>query len=92
MIKMNEEEKIKEMLFKLKRQNTYEDIGYFKTPLSNEDVDLFLNYIEQLQQENQQLKEVIEEVREYATNEMRIVNDNEYHKLIQILDKGVKDE
>lgn len=32
-------------------------------------------------------KEVIEEVREYATNEMRIVNDNEYHKLLQILDK-----
>lgn len=33
-------------------------------------------------------KEVIEEVREYATNEMRIVNDNEYHKLLQILDKA----
>lgn len=37
-------------------------------------------------------KEVIEEVREYATNEMRIVNDNEYHKLLHILDKVSKGE
>ena len=32
----------------------------------------------------------IERAIEYATNEMRIVNDNEYHKLLEIL-KGDKD-
>lgn len=42
-------EEIKEMLWKIKRQNTYDDIGYFKTPLSNDDADKLLNYITNLQ-------------------------------------------
>ena len=50
-------EEIKEMLWKIKRQNTYDDIGYFKTPLSNDDADKLLNYITNLQKENKDLKE-----------------------------------
>ena len=60
--------------------------------------------IEQLQQENQQLKEVIEKVREYIRD--GYVEVLKYHDepsettsyeivtvdLLQILDKGVKDE
>ena len=61
--------------------------------------------IEQLQQENKQLKEVIEEVREYIKAhiepEYRNGRDNEFYlelnqkelnELLQILDKGVKED
>lgn len=57
-------EEIKEMLWKIKRQNTYDDIGYFKTPLSNDDADKLLNYITNLQDENQNLKKENEEIHD----------------------------
>ena len=38
-----------------------------------------------------QLETNIDKAIEYATNEMRIVNDNEYHRLIEIL-KGSSNE
>lgn len=51
--------------------------------------------IEKLQQENKELQQKVnqletnrDEAIEYATNEMRIVNDNEYHRLIEILGRG----
>ena len=45
--------------------------------------------IEQLQQENTQLKEVIEEVREYAKSHFKtMVADEEAQGLLQILDKA----
>lgn len=50
-------EEINEILNNIKRQNKWNDIDYFKTPLSTKDADKLLDYIEQLQQENQQLKE-----------------------------------
>lgn len=42
------------------------------------EIEMLLNYINQL--ETNRYKAI-----EYATNEMRIVNDNEYHKLLEIL-------
>lgn len=74
--------------------------------VNEEDVQNIINcyekdieYIKQLEQENQRLKEeikgyqqmyfdkvmIINKAIEYATNEMRIVNDNEYHRLLEIL-------
>lgn len=57
------------------------------------------NYLPKLQQENQQLKEVIEEVRKYIEredicidirdNELNYISTNE---LLQILDKGESNE
>jgi hypothetical protein len=61
------------------------DYGY----LSNR----MLNEILQLQQENKQLKEVIEEVREYVNNHIHqetftgYMDSYELRKLLQILDK-----
>ena len=40
--------------------------------------------------EIKELKDRIDKAVEYATKEMRIVNDNEYHRLIEIL-KGDKE-
>jgi hypothetical protein len=56
-----------------------------------------LDVFKKLQQENQQLKEVIEEVREYIKEWQHFphtngVIHNELKNLLQILDKGVKDE
>ena len=55
--------------------------------LKNDNAVMKANLIQVSDKQRDLYKEVIEEVREYATNEMRIVNDNEYHKLLQILDK-----
>lgn len=49
---------------------------------NEEDCDLFC--------EHKELKDRIDKAVEYATKEMRIVNDNEYHRLIEILKGGKK--
>ena len=50
------------------------------------------NAISNLQQENQQLKEVIEEVRVYIEDSANQMSEDATYYLLQILDKGVKDE
>lgn len=58
-----------------------------------------IELLKSLQQENQQLKEVIEEVREVA-QELKLhyqqhptmIPDVKLNKLLQILDKGVKND
>lgn len=81
-----------------------------KISVNEEDVQNIINcyekdikYIEQLQQENKQLKEVIEEIREYI-DKLVLFKDEEgnmyfrdffpepYKELLQILDKGVKND
>jgi arsenate reductase-like glutaredoxin family protein len=44
---MNKE--VKEILNNIKKQNEWEGIEYFKTPLSNEDAEKLLDYINQLE-------------------------------------------
>lgn len=51
---MNDE--IKEILENIKRQNEWDEIEYFKTPLSTKDANKLLDYITNLQQENEELK------------------------------------
>ena len=43
-----------------------------------------------LKNKNKKLQERIDKAIEYVTKEMRIVNDNEYHRLVEIL-KGEKE-
>lgn len=54
---MNKDETIKEILENIKKQNEWKGIEYFRTPLSNENVDKLLDYITNLQEENEKLKE-----------------------------------
>lgn len=55
-----------------------------------EDMTLMMMWTtEKVKDENKELKDRIDKAVEYATKEMRIVNDNEYHKLVEIL-KGDK--
>ena len=87
---------IKEMLWKIKRQNTYDDIGYFRTPLSNEDADKFLKYIEDLQQKVEQLENIRKEAIEYIEgfyypDERQLTHEFDgwnLAKLYDILNKG----
>ena len=63
-----------------------------------DDIQALLNYISNLQQENKQLKEVIEEVREYINHcqlgvyangkPVMLVEEDEGKDLLQILDKA----
>ena len=56
--------------------------------------EVVLSEIENLQQENQQLKEVIEEVREYILNHELVEEKDHYvlngNELLQILDKTME--
>lgn len=95
-------EEIKDMLFKLKRQNTFNDIGYFKTALSNEDVDLLLNYIEKLENNWKELKKFVDEeikhleksryvsFNTYGENKLRIFKDFQFK--MQEIESGNNDE
>ena len=59
--------------------------------ITQEEFDDVKKAIKELQQENKQLKEVIEEVREYTKSHFKeMVADEEAQGLLQILDK-VKD-
>ena len=57
---------------------TYDDIANYC--VLRETINPF-----QIFYENKVLQQRIDKAIEYATNEMRIVNDNEYHRLIEIL-------
>ena len=52
---MNDE--IREILENIKRQNEWNGIEYFKTPLSTKDANKLLDYITNLQKENEMLKD-----------------------------------
>lgn len=47
-------EEIKEILENIKKQNEWEGVEYFRTPLSNEDADKLLKCITNLQQEKEE--------------------------------------
>lgn len=49
-------EEIKEILENIKKQNEWEGVEYFRTPLSNENADKLLKCITNLKQENEKLK------------------------------------
>ena len=56
--------------------------------ITQEEFDDVKKAIKELQQENKQLKEVIEEVREYTKSHFKeMVADEEAQGLLQILDK-----
>lgn len=55
---MNDE--IKEILENIKRQNEWDGIEYFKTPLSTKDANKLLDYITNLQKENEELNKMCE--------------------------------
>ena len=62
--------------------------------ITQEEFDDVKKAIKELQQENKQLKEVIEEVREFVGSE-EMYNcsfEEETNKLLQILDKGESNE
>lgn len=57
--------------------------------ITQEEFDDVKKAIKELQQENKQLKEVIEEVREYTKSHFKeMVADEEAQGLLQILDKA----
>lgn len=70
-----------------KRDYTQENILTMKLTLKETQQKEFIEYLEN---EIKELKDRIDKAIEYATKEMRIVNDNEYHKLVEIL-KGDKE-
>ena len=78
---MNNE--IKEILNNIKRQNKWKDIDYFKTPLSTEDADKLLDYIINIQKENEDYKSRVEKAIEYIKEHIRI--DDEYPAYMEML-------
>lgn len=72
----------------------YLECEHHKAEQLKSDIKYLNNVIKVLQQENKQLKEVIEEVREYIKAETKreafhhYLSDEDLDKLLQILDKG----
>lgn len=87
-IKVTKETEIEEYhedvreLYEYTRQ-LQQKVNQLETSIATKDSELL-----QLKEELRQLKTNRDEAIEYATNEMRIVNDNEYHRLIEILERG----
>ena len=72
----------------------YNDIvsEYSKAILKEKEQIISQRIMMNLQQENKQLKEVIEEVREYVDNIVPCIHDEELlDELLQILDKATKE-
>ena len=80
---MNNE--IKEILNNIKRQNKWKDIDYFKTPLSTEDADKLLDYIINIQKENEDYKSRVEKAVEYYKMHQQecVIDRNRDGKLIK---------
>ena len=70
-------EEIKEILKNIKRQNEWEGVEYFKTPLSNEDTDKLLDYITNLQQENEKLQITVNNCKQENDRLNNIINQFE---------------
>ena len=45
-----------------------------------------------LLEEMKELQSVLKEIREYIEKEVRFVNMQEYHKLLEIIDKGIGED
>lgn len=64
------------------------EVDYLENKLKEKDKEIFqktLFFFDECAKILNEKEERIAKAIEYATNEMRIVNDNEYHELIEIL-------
>lgn len=78
---------VSEILNNIKRQNKWNGIDYFKTPLRTEDADKLLNYIEQLQQENKELHNKIDKAIEVIHTQMK--NNPSYKENLKIIENNL---